>query len=271
MKEYIFDTYYRWHLWVMLFAFIALSITGIIFVAELKFIDDRDYILFVIIGIWLLIFYFSLKRLLKIDGKIILNEDYIIIKKGNNETTVIVSEIESYKYQLGRDTQLKLNLRNGFDITVYSNDIFCSNEQLELFCKDFDLFIKKLPTEYNNTYYSDSIRSKEKYRVTEKRILGDVNSDHDGKKDITDKSKDRASLKENKTKLETLETTGKPKKLTSFYEKKWALPVLVISSVIVLGFIVYVYFDGGRIKGVLIASIGGLLAMWGAYFKHNEK
>jgi hypothetical protein len=238
------------------------TISANLLIKRLPFLNPYEMpIAISIVVVILAILWLLAKRYLDNHTTIIRNDTCLIIERLKDQIEIPISEIKSYKYNFYRGVRLVIWTRSNLRISINSNDYFSSFDELEKFCVDFDSFLNNRKTEQedhrmrvkiNEPQYPDTHRIKPKeYPIPEAR-----------NKTLTSGA-DHSNTRQHLEKL--------PERKKSFYEGKWALPFLVTFSIIVFSFVVFVYFDGGSVSGVIIVSIAGLIAMWSAYFKHIVK
>ena len=242
-------------------------IGSILLIDSFAFFKSYEQVVIVslsIVGIG--IFWLIGKKFLKQESKLILNDDSLIFIRDGQSREFLISEIESYKYKLVKGVRLSFWTRRNENISIIANDAFCEYEDLERFCSDFDNHIKSLrvkPNEANSEQHSKYGSVNRISLDTAPKAISAADSDSEqgflAKGEIT-KSNTSSQLKKEL-----------PERKKSFYERRYAQPFLIVFTILVVAFVVYVKVDGGNLPATIIVGAGGLAAMWAGYFNHQKK
>src|SRR5690606_23638112 len=131
------------------------------------------------------IFYLGLRYIRK-NAQITLFDDYLVLKTDTKPQTIYFNDILKYKYSLGRNTNLTLYYSYYDYTTIRSNDMFCSNEELEEFCTDFENQIEKMSkdstSEINKDKNIDSLKVQDS--ITASNSIVSEHSKFDKKEDV---------------------------------------------------------------------------------------
>jgi len=212
------------------------------------------------------VIWFAAKKYL--DNKTIITkqDDSLSITRLNSTYDIRLADIKSYKYNFYRGVRLVILTRSNQRISINSNDYLSKYEDLERFCIEFDDYIKARKDQTHNILAKDEMNEKRYLDPTKNNQLKNVLTEAQSNTIKQNIKVDQDAILNADSKFDRL-----PERKKSFYEKKWALPYLIGVSILLFGFIVFVYFDGGNISGVIIVVVGAMFATWGAYLNHNKK
>lgn len=75
---------------------------------------------------------------------------------------------------------------------------------------------------------------------------------------------------ENAVEEYNLQQTAKVKRVPSFFEKRWALPVLVIFSALIIFCMLYALVSGKKSNSSLFIALSALATLWGGYLSTKK-
>lgn len=249
-------------------ALCILGIFGAIFIIDAVPIlkSYEDYVIVSIITLTLLVLWALTKKYVVQKSKITLKNDLLIFQRKSYKKELRISDIESYKYKFVQGVRLVIWTRYNEKIVIHANDYFCAYEELELFCLDFDHYVGSLNFEFDKS--SSNL-------VDRDTLITTVQVEEKPTNPVSEKldSKSPSSIKPQLgNQIINKETHNQiPERKRSFYERKYALPVLVSFTVVGIIFIIYVKMDGGNLPGTFIVGVGGISAMWMGYLNHQKK
>jgi hypothetical protein len=257
MKEYNFNSIIAWRLWFM--GFILCVVLVLVSIVNNEYLElDPLWIVVLSVTILMICYLASLKFVI-CPTKLVFDEQSIIVTRNNGRQTIPIAEIISYKINLMRGARIDMKLTNGNKVVLIGSDYFRKWKPLEQFCHDFDEYIRSL---------SDSgiILS----QPNEEHKMGPIQQSQIEPKDEPLMSYSQTTADP----IEGMRNKGRivPRREKPFYERKYALPILLMLSAFIIGVLLYIYLiDKGSPNGPMITGIAGLIAMWGAYLKHAAK
>ena len=206
------------------------------------------------------------KKYLKQPSELILTDETLTFRRNKFEKVLPIHEIESYKYKLVNGVRLIIWTRFNESLSITANDIFCDYEELEAFCLDFDKFIDSISPQGKKSHRANLARETDVETSDEIKIETNQNAENSTLQGaITNHERSVQAEPEMRR------TRKIPKRKKSFYERKFALPVLFTMTAIAISVIIHAIIVDANIPGTLIAGIGGIGAMWGAYYNHQRK
>lgn len=203
----------------------------------------------------LALFYIAARRYALCQTRLSFDKDRITIARNGQCQTFNVEDVASYKINFMSGARIDMKLRNGAKLVIVGSNYFSNWEPLQDFCHDFDEYVRSVSS-------SDKVRTS----LEDASIVTPVPSveDRTEGKSLLSQSQDTPVVIERKNNEKAV-----PRREKSFYEKKYALPFLLVFSALTVGILFYIYLvDKGSPNGPMIMGLAGLIAMWGAYLKH---
>lgn len=254
MKEYHFNSVIEGRTWLIALVLVVALVSTI--VLNHIFFQLAEWWIIVITIVLLVLFYWVARKLSVHQTVLAFDENKISITRNGKYQLIPISSIVSYKITHLNGVRIDMRLASGNRITLVGSDYFYNWEPLEHFCTDFEDYIHTLPN-----IDKGFSRSNEEHTIPSEQQMDK----------ITNKEHLIASTSIPSIRMENIEPAI-PRREKSFYEKKYALPLLLIFSVLVITIVIYIYFiDKGSINGPMITGIAGLISMWGAYFYQTVK
>lgn len=247
---------------------LVLFVIGSISIVDSFAIDESyNQVVAISIGIiGLVIIWLIGKKFLKQESRLKLDNGKLTFIRDGQTREFHISEIESYKYKLVKGVRLSIWTRRNEEISIIANDIYCDYESLEKFCSDFDEYINSIKTEQQE-HYGKHVSNDRKANSS----IHDIPPAKVGANEALDEQSNKVIIESKIMNASTESRKELPERKKSFYEKRYAQPFLIFFTILVIAFVIFVVVDGGEISGVIIASIGGLAAMWGGYFNHQKE
>ena len=205
----------------------------------------------------LILFYISSRRFTVCETSLTFDRNKISILRDGQHKSFSVNEISSYKINYMSGARIDMKLTGGTKVVLVGSDYFNKWEPLKQFCIDFDEYVRSISNGMEPMTLPD-----EASRMVPVPSKGE-------------KTDDKIFPSHVQATSGVIEPVNHgctiPRRDKSFYEKKYALPLLLMFSVLTIGILLYIYVvDKRRTNGPMIMGVTGLMAMWVSYLKHAK-